>query len=83
MIGISETWKDQRQLWEPHLGDLEDKPGKGRRGGMREREAWSLRSPLFNVKEISRDSLTFLPSISTLLPLMPYARIILAFARSL
>lgn len=47
MIGISETWKDQRQLWEPHLGD-EDKD-EGRRGGMRAASSQglsALRSPL-------------------------------------
>jgi hypothetical protein len=32
MIGISETWKDQRQLWEPHLGD-EDKGERGEEVG--------------------------------------------------
>lgn len=84
MIGISETWKDQRQLWEPHLGD-EDKD-EGRRGGMRAASSQglsALRSPL-QIKKIAE----VLPPSYLLhwyslhsLPFMSYSKF-MAFARS-
>jgi hypothetical protein len=84
MIGISETWKDQRQLWEPHLGD-EDKD-EGRRGGMRAASSQglsALRSPL-QIKKIAE----VLPPSYLLhwyslhsLPFMSYLKF-MAFARS-